>query len=152
MHKPIKRHLLLQDLSRDHHHGLLLSWKIRTGLKKGIDPTCIMKYVKWFWKNHLADHFEIEEKIVFPLLGNDHELIKKALSEHRKIKRLIERDGDLDKRLNFIESLLEKHIRFEERVLFNKIQLVATEVELKQIKAAHSEDKFIDNLEDPFWV
>jgi len=34
---PIKRSIALQPLSREHHHGLLLCWKIRTGLKKGID-------------------------------------------------------------------------------------------------------------------
>ena len=33
---PIKRSEYLKPLSRDHHQGLLLCWKIRTGLKKGI--------------------------------------------------------------------------------------------------------------------
>ena len=32
-----KRHKALQNLSREHHHGLLLSWKIRTGLNKNIE-------------------------------------------------------------------------------------------------------------------
>ena len=36
--KPLKRHAGLVELSRDHHHGLLLSWKIRQGLKKEIEP------------------------------------------------------------------------------------------------------------------
>ena len=34
--KPQKRHKALQPLSREHHHGLLLSWKIRTGFSKDI--------------------------------------------------------------------------------------------------------------------
>lgn len=152
MSKPIKRHVLLQDLSRDHHQGLLLSWKIRTGFKKEIAPKRMMKYVKWFWATHLVDHFKIEEETVFPVLGNEHELVKKALSEHRKMKRLMKGDEDLEVRLNAMEELLEKHIRFEERVLFNEIQKVATDEELRKIKAAHSEEKFIDNLKDPFWV
>ncbi|CDF79955.1 hypothetical protein BN863_22430 [Formosa agariphila KMM 3901] len=32
--KPLKRHKSLQPLSRDHHHGLLLAWKIRADLRK----------------------------------------------------------------------------------------------------------------------
>ncbi|WP_241739476.1 hypothetical protein [Aestuariibaculum marinum] len=32
--KPLKRHKALQPLSREHHYGLLLTWKIRTGFKK----------------------------------------------------------------------------------------------------------------------
>lgn len=152
MSKPIKRHLLLQDLSRDHHHGLLLCWKIRTGFKKGIEPKRIMKYVQWFWKDHLKAHFKIEEETVFPILGREHDLIKKVLSEHRKIKRLMEGIDNIEVRLNSIEEQLEQHIRFEERVLFNEIQKVATDEELRKIKAAYSEEKFIDNLKDPFWV
>jgi len=152
MGNPIKRVEELQDLSRDHHQGLLLSWKIRTGFKKEVDPNRIMKYVKWFFQNHLIEHFEIEEEKVFPILGKNHELIKRAISEHRKLKRLIVGTHDLELRLNSIEEQLEKHIRFEERQLFNEVQQVATKVELVQIRKAHSEDKFIDNLKDPFWV
>ena len=151
MSKPIKRHLLLQDLSRDHHQGLLLCWKIRTGFKKGVEPKRMMNYVQWFWKQYLKEHFKIEEETVFPILGKEHELVKKALAEHRKIKRLMEGTENLEVKLNSIEEQLEQHIRFEERVLFNEIQSIATETELKQVKEAHSEDKFIDNLKDPFW-
>jgi hemerythrin superfamily protein len=152
MPKPIKRHLLLQDLSRDHHQGLLLCWKIRTGFKKDIRPQRIMKYVKWFWKNHLIAHFEIEEKVVFPILGNDHESVKKALSEHRKINRLMGGSDELKKRLNSIEEIVEKHIRFEERVLFKEIQAVATEEQLKQVAASHAQEAFVDDFRDPFWL
>ncbi|MBD98995.1 MAG: cation-binding protein [Verrucomicrobia bacterium] len=151
MSKPLKRHLLLQDLSRDHHHGLLLCWKIRTGFKKEIAPKRMMKYAQWFWKNHLKVHFKIEEETVFPILGKEHDLIKKALSEHRKIKRLMEGTDNIEVRLNSIEEQLEQHIRFEERILFQEVQSIATETELKHVKEAHSEENFVDNLNDPFW-
>jgi len=32
MNQPIKRHVALQPVSREHHYGLLLSWKIRDSL------------------------------------------------------------------------------------------------------------------------
>lgn len=38
MSKSIKRTKALQPLSRDHHHGLLLCWKIRQGIKLNVEP------------------------------------------------------------------------------------------------------------------
>lgn len=149
---PIKRNQILQPISREHHHSLLLCWKIRTGLKKGIELDRIKAYADWFYQLHILPHFEIEEKYIFTMLNDDNELIKKALSEHRKIKRLFEADGDLNKKLSQIEELLESHIRFEERVLFNEVQAVATAEQLKAIQIHHTEEKFEDNLSDPFWL
>lgn len=149
---PIKRNENLKAISREHHHGLLLSWKIRNGFKKQIDPERIKKYVDWFYIKHLLPHFELEEHYVFTILGNEHELVKKALSEHRRLKQLFESKTDFSKNLTLIEEELESHIRFEERILFNEIQLVATEKQLEQIKIIHQEEKFIDNLDDPFWL
>lgn len=112
--KPQKRHKALQPLSREHHHGLLLSWKIRTGFKKKIEPNRIRIYADWFYINHLIPHFEMEEEHIFTLLDSDHELIKKALADHRRIKRLFSEENEDAKTLSKIEEELEQHIRFEE--------------------------------------
>ncbi|MGV9004950.1 hemerythrin domain-containing protein [Flavobacterium sp.] len=149
---PIKRNENLKAISREHHHGLLLSWKIRNGLKKEIEPKRIKKYIDWFYVTHLLPHFELEEKYVFPILDKDHELIKKALSEHRRLNRLFVSKTASMKNLTQIEEELERHIRFEERVLFNEIQMIATEKQLEEIKSIHIEEKFEDNLTDPFWL
>lgn len=149
--EPIKRHTALKPLSREHHHGLLLCWKIRTGIKKEIETLRMRSYVSWFYNNHLAQHFETEEKYIYPVLGSDNEFIKKAVSEHRKIKHLIQEATKSYKNLNLIAEIIENHIRFEERSLFHKIQAIATEEQLQQINSQHTEVKFIDNLNDPFW-
>lgn len=148
---PLKRHSTLQPLSREHHYGLQLCWKIRTGFKKEIDTLRISNYVTWFYENHLLPHFKIEEKYIFPILGNSNDLIKRALSEHRKIIRLIKSEKELYKSLNSLEEILESHIRFEERILFEKIQSVATFEQLQKIQFYHSYTKFVDNLTDVFW-
>jgi hemerythrin-like domain-containing protein len=149
---PIKRHKALQPLSRDHHHGLLLSWKIRQGMKKGIDLERIMAYARWFWDTHLLRHFEIEEKQIFPLLGNDHPMVKRALSEHRRITRLFTSDhSDKERMLGLIEEELDIHIRFEERQLFNAIQEIATKEQLRVMEKAHSETRHQPPWEDEFW-
>ena len=66
--KPLKRHKALIPFSREHHHGLLLSWKIRSGFSKNIEVERIKKYADWFFINHLIPHFELEEKYIFSLI------------------------------------------------------------------------------------
>ena len=143
---PIKRNESLKAISREHHHGLLLCWKIRTGIKRQIEPERIKKYSDWFYTSQLLPHFELEEQHIFTLLGNENELVKKALSEHRRLKRLFESETEVMKNLTLIEEELESHIRFEERVLFNEIQLIATEEQLQEIKRIHTEEKFLDTM------
>jgi len=150
--KPIKRSQALQGVSREHHHGLLLCWKIRTGFSKGISEERIKKYVDWFYTTHLLPHFELEENSIFPILGNDHKMIKKALSQHKRLHRLFTETNMPLKSLSLIEEELEQHIRFEERVLFNEIQKIATEEELQTISKIHSDEKFNENTHDTFWI
>jgi len=149
--KPIKRSEFLKPLSREHHHGLLFCWKIRAGIKKDVEVSRIKKYADWFYQNYLIPHFEVEEKYVFPILGNENELIKKAVSEHRKIERLFESTTEFQKNISLIGEELVDHIRFEERILFGEIQKNATAEQLLSIEFNHSDEKFVDNLTDPFW-
>jgi len=148
--KPLKRHQALQPLSREHHHSLLLSWKIRAGFSKNVEPERIKKYADWFFKAHLLPHFEIEELHLFPIMEPNNELVKKALAEHRLLKRLFE-DDDIKIALSKIEEVLDKHIRFEERILFPEIQKVATESQLEKMEEVHQDTGFVDNLDDEFW-
>lgn len=149
--KPIKRSEFLKPLSREHHHGLLFCWKIRAGIKKNVEVSRIKKYSDWFYQNYLVPHFEVEEKYVFPILGNENELIKKAVSEHRSLERLFESTTEFQKNIGLISEELIDHIRFEERILFGEIQKIATAEQLLSIEFNHSDEKFVDNLTDPFW-
>jgi iron-sulfur cluster repair protein YtfE (RIC family) len=149
--KPIKRNKDLQPFSRDHHHSLLLCWKIRTGFSKGVSTERIKQYVDWFFEQHISPHFEMEEKYLFPILGDQHELVKKAISEHKRLGRLCADTETINESLSLIQEELEQHIRFEERVVYNEIQKIATEQQLKIISKLHSDEKFKDNTDDPFW-
>lgn len=151
--KPIKRHKGLQPLSREHHQGLLLSWKIRTGLKKEVSTDRIIKYCDFFIKEELIQHFNLEELHIFTVLEPDDELVKRALADHLKLKKLFMQKQPDIKTILSIEEEIEKHIRFEERILFNKIQEVATEKRLLKILELHSSNKRsdIDSWNDKFW-
>ena len=149
--KPIKRDKNIQPLSRDHHHTLLLCWKLRKGFAKGVAPERMKKYSDWFFQDHVLPHFKIEEEYLFPVLGEDHEMVKKALADHRRLQRLFEDDKDISRSLSLIEEELEKHVRFEERELFNEIQKQATEEQLAVILVKHKDEKFQENTADEFW-
>lgn len=149
--KPIRRHTALQPLSREHHHTLLLCWKIRQGFSKGVETHRIKRYADWFFENHIQPHFREEEEHIFPILGNENGLVKKAIGEHRKLSRLFNDDQETEKSLSLIEEMLDNHIRFEERVLFNEIQQVASQEQLDRIHSLHADNKFVDNTDDEFW-
>ncbi|MCY7360738.1 MAG: hemerythrin domain-containing protein [Ignavibacteria bacterium] len=152
MEKPLKRIEELKPFSRDHHHTLLLCWKIKTGLKKGISSNRIKAYTDWFYKEHIIRHFEKEEKYLYPVLGSEHELIQQATEEHKLLTKLFTDEANIDESLKLIPVELEKHIRFEERTLFNEIQKGASADQLEKFQQIHSDEKFIDNLSDEFWL
>lgn len=150
--KPLKRVIELQPLSHDHHHALQLCWKIRTGFSKDIAPERIKRYTDWFFKNHLQEHFKLEERDVFSILGSKNPLVQKALSDHQNLSLLFNSESDIKATLEKIETDLKAHIRFEERELFTEIQNCATPTELKKIEEAHSDAAFKEYDTDPFWL
>lgn len=155
--KPLKRHPALIPLSKDHHFGLLLCWKIRMGIKKEIEEERIATYVDYFFQNHLLTHFEEEEKYIFTLLDEKDEKRKKAERQHRKIGRLVEKlSTEPDHRevtLGQIEEEVEGHIRFEERDLFPYIQTTQNETQLEKLRKKIEEIHHATNeiWEDQFW-
>ena len=151
MSQPIKRALALQSFSREHHYALLLCWKIQMGFSKNAELLRMKKYADWFYKNYLIKHFEDEEKYVFDILGNDHELIIEALNQHEHLRQLFLKTDDVENTLKSIQSDLDAHVRFEERILFNVIQQHASEAQMELIIKIHQDDDFADNFEDVFW-
>lgn len=150
---PQKRHTALQPLSREHHQALLLCWKLRQGFSLAVDPDRMLKYAGWFWKSYLAPHFHTEETKLFPILGNDHPGVQKALKQHKELYALFHSTApDTAYTLRQIAFELEQHIRFEERDLFNDIQAAAGPDQLELIATSHKEEKFEENIEDMFWV
>ncbi|GJM33332.1 MAG: hypothetical protein DHS20C18_23330 [Saprospiraceae bacterium] len=130
---------------------MLLCWKIRAGFSKGIAPERIKKYTDWFFENHIKPHFQLEEAYVFPVLGANHKMVKKALTQHRRLTNLFNEDTEIERSLSRLEDNLARHIRFEERILFNEIQQVATKEQFALIEEKHVALKFEENTEDEFW-
>ncbi|MCB9034647.1 MAG: hemerythrin domain-containing protein [Chitinophagales bacterium] len=148
---PLKRHIALQAVSREHHHTLLFCWKIREGLRKEIATKRIKLYADWFWTNYLQAHFEHEEQYILPLLDEKNPLYQQTINEHNTIQDLfLTNTNDLKESLAQIDTAIVAHIRFEERKLFAFIQEHANEEDLQSLAANHH-DAIIDNWEDEFW-
>lgn len=106
------------QLNNAHKCGLTLCEQITIGIKNNVPHQRIFEYCNWFCDTHIFPQFEIEEKIIFPFLEIEETTLKKLLSEHRKIKRLMHSKGDISKIINQVEELLELHIRFENKFMF----------------------------------
>ena len=155
--KPIKRNEAIVALSKDHHFALLLIWKIREGLRNSIAPERISKYVTHFYETDLVGHFKDEEELLFIKLDAADSLRTQAENEHKLIHQLMD---ELKKNMNdstLLEKFavtLEKHIRFEERVLFNHLQEIIPADQLSDIAAALNsrENKSGGLWKDTFWI
>jgi hemerythrin-like domain-containing protein len=156
--KPIKRSIELVPLSKEHHDGLLLCWKIRTGLKKGASEQRIADYVLYFFDYHLKQHFKDEEDYVFSVLPSNDNLKIMALEQHDELYKHItelKKDNVDSNLLLVIADKLDKHIRYEERELFPYIESMLSKEQLKEvgtnINIIHTKDICLD-WADQFWL
>jgi hypothetical protein len=137
--KPIRRNPAIVRFSKDHHHGLLLVWKIREGFRRSVEPERICRYVIRFFENELVPHFKDEELNLFARLPSENQMRLRAEDDHKKINiltgQLRETGCNESKLIEFAETL-ERHIRFEERELFNFLQDNLTASQLAEIKTA----------------
>ena len=153
--EPIKRAKALEPLSHDHHHGLMLCWKMNQGLRKGVSVDRIMAYARYFFKDQLEQHFREEEQFLFPLLGMKNEGVVRALKEHQRLLTLFFEEQNLDKACVCIPKELKDHIRFEERILFNEVQEKTGAEKLREMnQQLHSRpaQQSLNDWKDTFWT
>ena len=149
--KPIKRHKALQNLSREHHDGLIFALRLQKGVAKKAELQDMEEYATWFWKHHLVPHFEMEETHLFPRLDDEHELVKEAKQQHLELKSFFDVKSKSYLDFERIYKLLQKHIRLEERELFNLIQKQLNENQLKEFHDIHDSQQACEVWPNPFW-
>lgn len=154
---PIQRHSSIAQFSREHHFGLLLGYKIKQGLRYEVTPERIRAYILYAFDKEIMHHFEEEERVLFPALPGNNELIVTALEQHTAIRNLlinISSDKFEKDQLSEMAALIEEHIRFEERQLFNYLQDNLEEATLNEISGRHIHAKqdHDKNWPDHFWI
>ena len=129
----------LIPLSHQHHNGLALCVMTRKSLAADPSEENIAKMacrVIERFEIELANHFEIEEQVLFPACG-PMELIARLIAEHRQMERMVSRlradaSGQL---LEEFCALLSAHIRLEEKELFEWVQREVGRAELDRVGA-----------------
>jgi hemerythrin-like domain-containing protein len=158
----LHRDQALQPLSRQHHQGLMVSLLLTKGLKKNLATKPMRDFILQFWQDDLCKHFEVEEKTLKPLAksyASLEPLITRMLLEHQQIVLIINRINNVARaeQLETIKAFadqLELHIRFEERELFEQIQLTLSEEDMSVLNLAFNtiaEKDFCERYDNKFW-
>lgn len=141
----MKRHPRLIPLSRFHRSVLFLALVCKKNAPpvKGYPQDLEGKrdYATSFYNRQLKAHMDLEEEKLFPQIVNRtksiDQLVKELIREHREIEEYMRKlpdSTDLSTDLDQLGHLLERHVRKEERQLFQQIQAALTADELNNLK------------------
>jgi hemerythrin-like domain-containing protein len=116
----------LIPLSRQHHNGLALCVLMRRSLAADSTPGNVCRQARRVidrYELELANHFEIEEQVLFPLC-EQRSLVAELIGEHRQIEVFVSelRTSPSAETLEEFCTLLTRHIRREESELFEQTQ------------------------------
>ena len=132
----MKRHDALIPLTHDHHHALAQARRLHMSSEG--DPErwveAARAFLEFYKKDTLA-HFHEEEEEIFPLVVDEPEVerpLTRVLLEHLRIHRSVhklqdevDRGSPSAKTMAEISTLLQDHIRFEEKTLFPLVERLA---------------------------
>lgn len=117
------RHPSVVEFSREHHFGLIFCSRMKRLLKTDVDVDFVRMLFKSYWDHDLKPHAEAEEQWM-----SNYEItpaMKQVESDHQSLTSKFESINELD--LDEIRGLLkdlEAHIRFEEKVVFPKTEVM----------------------------
>lgn len=146
----MERHDALKDLSRDHFAVLNRCQEVRHTLEGGRRAFPVPKMVERllvFWDDHVQFHFEEEEEVLLPALEPHLDLdadedVARMLDDHDWFRETFPRlrdardAGDEEAMRDLLAEVgeaLHDHARFEERLLFDKVQRLLDEDELQAL-------------------
>ncbi len=139
-HAPLHRHEALAPFSRDHYIGLMQAQQLRKAADA--DNVTRRKAIAAFtdtWNQEIAEHFRDEERLLLGLMREEDRA--RLLREHKQLTELARQARHLGKEadpdpsmLKQIGEMLEKHIRWEERELFDRLQKRLDEEQLNALR------------------
>jgi hemerythrin-like domain-containing protein len=122
----MKRVPELRDLSDDHHTGLTLARRCRQAGRSdsGLSPSQVWQQVLEAFASLLEPHFQIEEEHLLPALEaiGEASLADRIREDHAALRALRESEAPSRELVERFGALLEAHIRYEERQVFEPTQ------------------------------
>ncbi|HRP94721.1 MAG TPA: hemerythrin domain-containing protein [Rhodocyclaceae bacterium] len=117
----MRRDERLIELSREHHTALTLARRLRLAHGSSEALAAAGASVRSLHAE-LEQHFDEEEVRLLPILrACAPELASQLMHEHVALRALLER-SDEAAALERLGTLLEAHVRFEERVMFPRLE------------------------------
>lgn len=134
----------LIPLSHQHHNALAMCVLTRRSLGQDASPPNVAHLARRTinrYEIELANHFEIEEQILFPAVENALgalSLVASLIAEHREVEGLVAqlRTDPTAALLERLCGLLTGHIRREENELFQMVQSRLPEAILRGLGTA----------------
>ena len=134
----MKRCPELRFLSSEHHAGLVIALRAKKAAQglgsRSADE--VWAEILTRFPAELEPHFRSEEEYLLPALARAGEaaLVERTLAEHAAMRQLLAAPGvPVAEALLRFGALLENHIRFEERELFEAAERQLSPAELKRI-------------------
>jgi len=131
----MKRHEALVPLSREHHHLLILAQVLKHDVpaypNMPTTPAEQRTYALARFDDLLSAHFRWEEEVLLPLAERYGDklcrLAHQVRTDHAAIRTAFDNlktatDLDLPQQLDALGHQLAAHVRFEERIFFQKMQ------------------------------
>jgi len=117
----MKRSQELIELTREHHHALVLARRAIVAAREGSAARALAAELTQLFAHELEPHFLIEEGRLLPPLrdAGAHAQAARTFDEHRQLRALAQAAAAGDAAsLSSFGLLLDAHVRFEERELF----------------------------------
>jgi len=133
----MKRAVELKALSKDHHRALVMALKAKRAAPASSAAIAeLWQELAHYYSTELIPHFTVEETCIgIPLVvAGENELVQQLHEEHKAIGRYFESGASRTaSELERFGHLLEQHVRFEERELFNVAQAVLSVEQLRSL-------------------
>jgi hemerythrin-like domain-containing protein len=130
----MKRSPALVTLGHDHHQALEAALRLRRATDETLGDA--LERFREFWSHHTERrHFEVEEEVLLPALAGDEEwdaMAERVRGEHERIRAGAESVGTVDE-AHELGTLLNDHVRFEERQLFELLESRLDEEQLNRL-------------------
>jgi hemerythrin-like domain-containing protein len=123
---PLRRRTELKGLSEEHHNALVVALRCRRTAEGLLDstPEDVWPGVLEFFALQIDPHFDIEERLLMPALVElgEQAMAERMADEHERLRGFVAMTRITRRDLAAFASLLDAHIRFEEREVFEQTQ------------------------------
>lgn len=135
----VQRHEALKDLSRHHHHALVVAMNLS---RASVADEALKQQVIEFWEQGGNEHFREEEEILLPMYAKyktlqDDQNVIRMLLEHVQIRMLVLTIHSGSASIHVFHelgALLKSHVHLEEQEIFVDIQNTVPEPDLYAIQ------------------